>query len=842
MYTLLNRIFDAIDGALGAAGRAVSNGWRKLVDGPLTDLAFYLILLVTGLLVLVRALFEELDRLLAGLEKVVISIAFLAMTFLSFSDYLRREAPWYDFELRGGPTMAVVLMVWVGFLGASLATRDRKHLAVDSSERLLSPAAARMVKRFVALVAAGFCWQFTGYATELMDGALVAGTGQDSLPLWDPLIPGINALGSLMLGADGTPVAALVAAGALLLGAVVLLRRWSSSDKPAPASLRLPVEVVASLALAFVGLGIVGARWQPTTPAGEPYRWVDLEDSATIIAEKTEANKGVDLAALVGMDTGDAGAKDKAEAGTARQSTADLLAASSSRQEFPQWLAQAVIPLSFLLMSLRFFAQGLFGRFDPDPTLPPPKETLVKSTGRSARDLIFVGLLPGILVGLGLAAGLSTGWLILIAGLALILVGAPLFLAIGVASVGAVTLIQGFSAANVAKDMFEAVKKEELLAIPFFVLAGNLMTHGSIAERLVAVARAFVGRMPGGLGLATVGACVFFAAISGSSPVTVIAVGSIMFPMLVRERYPEDYSIGVLTSAGSLGIIIPPSVPMIIYAIMVSTQDNPVSPNDLFVAGILPGMLIAATFTVYTLYQTRPTRPGLDIQYEAPKDGYFKNLGRQLWRSAPSLVLPVLILGGIYGVLGPLRFTVTEAAAVAVVYALFVELLVHRELKLRDLPKVLSESGVMMGSLFLIIVLAMAFNKFLSEQYIPQDAAAWLQAHVHSKAQFLILVNLFLLALGCVMEIVSAILIVAPLLAPIAVSYGIDPIHFGIIFIVNLELGYLTPPMGINLFVSSTVFGRPVVQVMKASAPFLLLMLLCLVLIVIFPQLSLALL
>ena len=253
-------------------------------------------------------------------------------------------------------------------------------------------------------------------------------------------------------------------------------------------------------------------------------------------------------------------------------------------------------------------------------------------------------------------------------------------------------------------------------------------------------------------------------------------------------------------------------------------------------------MLIAAAFTVYTLYQTRPTRPGLDIQYEAPKDGYFKNLGRQLWRSAPSMVLPVLILGGIYGVLGPLRFTVTEAAAVAVVYALFVELLVHRELKLRDLPKVLSESGVMMGSLFLIIVLAMAFNKFLSEQYIPQDAAAWLQAHVHSKVQFLILVNLFLLALGCVMEIVSAILIVAPLLAPIAVSYGIDPIHFGIIFIVNLELGYLTPPMGINLFVSSTVFGRPVVQVMKAAAPFLLLMLLCLVLIVIFPQLSLALL
>jgi C4-dicarboxylate transporter DctM subunit len=321
----------------------------------------------------------------------------------------------------------------------------------------------------------------------------------------------------------------------------------------------------------------------------------------------------------------------------------------------------------------------------------------------------------------------------------------------------------------------------------------------------------------------------------------------------------------MLTSAGSLGIIIPPSVPMIIYAIVVSqtmmavgkgmiepetgllpggyeTTVLQISPNDLFIAGVLPGMFIAIMLAVYTMYQTRPSRASLKLAEVDFSGSYFQNLIKEVKRSWLSLMLPVIILGGIYGILGPLRFTVTEAAAVAVVYALVVELFIHRELKPWHMPKVLSNSGVMMGGLFLIIVLAIAFNKFLAEQYIPQNAAIWIQAHVDSTWQFLILVNIFLLLLGCVMDIISAILIVAPLLAPIALSYGIHPLHFGIMFIVNLELGYLTPPLGINLFVSSTVFNRPVVQVIRATVPFFLLMLFCLIIIVWFPQLSLALL
>ncbi len=502
-------------------------------------------------------------------------------------------------------------------------------------------------------------------------------------------------------------------------------------------------------------------------------------------------------------------------------------------------------------MALRFLAAAVRGKFEDGGLLEvdgdaiqswvPPRPR--PPGDRRRPDVVLAGLFPGILLGLGAVLYFGKGALILIAAVLMVLVGAPLFVAVGTAALASVMLISEMSGVSVASDMFEACKKKELLAIPFFVLAGNLMTRGSLADRLIGIARALMAPIPGGLGLATVFACALFAAISGSSPVTVIAIGSILFPMLIADGYPEDYSLGVLSSAGSLGIIIPPSVPMIVYAIMVSTPQDIISPLDLFIGGILPGLLIAGALMLYTLYRTRPGAPGADaIAVIETPGGYLPNLGRQLLRGALALLMIVLIIGGLYGVLGPIRFTVNEAAAVAVVYALVVELLIHRELKLSDLPKVLVDSAVMMGSLFLIIVLAIAFNKFLALQMIPQQAAEWLASRVHAQWQFIILVNIFLLLLGTVMEILSAILIVAPLLAPIAASFGMHPIHFGIMFIVNLELGYLTPPMGINLFVASTVFNRPIVQVIKAALPFLLLMGICLMIIAWFPPLSLALL
>jgi len=838
VYKLLTRAFDGIERVTGAVGSGWSSVWNRAWNGPLQDLLFFLILAVTALRVLVEVAYEELDRLVSGLEKAFIVVALLAMTGLTFLDYLRREVSGFELEIRGGANMSVLLMVWVGFLGASLATRQRKHLSVDATDRILSPGAARFAKRFSALVAAIFCWKFGGFALELVEENLVKGSGQEGLPVWDWMVGPLNAFVQI-ISQQVEPAGWVVwGLGFAMVAGTFVLRRWRRDDVGTPLLMVLQVVVGGACALLLV-LGIAN-QWNPVGPDDADIEWAHYTRSNEGIQGEELEQLSQELDDLVFGDTGieDEPVVEGKGAAAPEEDRADLLAVSVTSQKFPVWLAQAVLPLSFLFMALRFFMMALTGSVGMQTEAGQVGPPAHPGGLRTGKDMVVAGLAPGILLGLALALGMSKGWLLLLACILLIIVGAPLFLAIGVAALASVMLIQDISGYNVAKDMFEAVKKEELLAIPFFVLAGNIMTQGSIATRLVNVARAFMGRTPGGLGLATVFACVVFAAISGSSPVTVIAVGSIMFPMLVRERYPENYSIGVLTSAGSLGIIIPPSVPMIIYAIMVSNRETPISANDLFIGGVLPGLFIAAMLVAYTLYATRPTQEGVQIAIPELEGGYGSNLLTQLKRSFLSLLLPVLILGGIYGILGPIRFTVTEAAAVAVVYALAVELLFHRELRLKELPKVLTDSGVMMGSLFLIIVLAMAFNKFLAERYIPQQAAEWLGNHVHSQWQFILLVNLFLLAIGCVMDIISAILIVAPLLAPIAASFGLDPIHFGIMFIVNLELGYLTPPMGINLFVASTVFERTIVQVIKASLPFLLLMLFCLAVIAWVPWLS----
>lgn len=854
----LFRLFDSLSRLIEKLNRAVGDTWDRLAKGPLQSLLFYIILCVTGFIVIVKATLQEADRLLAGIEKAFISIALMAMVGLCFLDYLRREFSFFTFEVNGGMTMSVVLMVWVGFLGASLATRQKKHLAVDATDRILSPPAAKLVKRFTAFLAGLFCWQFTGYSTDLISRSLIEKEGQDALPFWDIFHGPVNTLGAFLHPANDTSQLTVFACGALLLLVIYGLRL-----KPQGLNKTL-LDTSGALLLIVFGLGVISSFWNPLNHDQTTYTWQPIGQE---IEQKVDIDQIANL--VGGDDTGDTEEEAKVSS-KEKKELEEFTTKSSGGERFPKWLAQSVIPLSFLLMALRFWGLAIGGRFEQEDdeldgeNLPPPPPPTFweKTTGRGKKDLIFAGIFPGILLGICAVLGMKTAHLIFLAAIMLILVGSPLFLVIGVVTVACFTLLKDHSPDMITKDMYEAVKKEELLAIPFFVLAGNLMTQGTIADRLVGVARAAMGTFPGGLGLASIMACVIFAAISGSSPVTVIAVGSIMFPMLLRDRYPESYSTGVLTSAGSLGIIIPPSVPMIIYALMVGQtltsvgkdmiQDDgklpggwdpsvlQVNPAELFMAGILPGLFIAFVLAVYTLYHLRPTRKDLDIVVPEFKDGYWPNLIKEIKRGFLSIMLPVLILGGIYGILGPLRFSVTEAAAVAVVYALIVELGIHREMKVKDLPKVLSDSGVMMGSLFLIIVLAIAFNKFLTGEMIPQYAADEIRNIVSNKWQFLLLVNLFLLALGCVMDIISAILIVAPLLAPIAMSYGIHPLHFGIMFIVNLELGYLTPPLGINLFVSSTVLKRPIIEVIKSTIPFLLLMLFCLAVIVFFPYLSLA--
>ncbi|MEM6990476.1 MAG: TRAP transporter large permease [Myxococcota bacterium] len=440
--------------------------------------------------------------------------------------------------------------------------------------------------------------------------------------------------------------------------------------------------------------------------------------------------------------------------------------------------------------------------------------------------------------------GKSGGGLLLLAALAaMIVLGSPLFVIIGVLAAMCFSIYgEGYeispcltlnAEAICGYDVFptkmaDLTTKNVLLAIPFFVVSGAIMSEGDIANRLVAFARALVGWLPGGLAIATVGGCIFFAAISGSSPVTVIAIGSMMFPALVKAGYSERFSMGLVTTAGSLGILIPPSIPMLVFAIVAGGR-TPLDVGELFMAGIVPGLMIGGLLSIYAVM--------LDLKRGGSERAEF-SLGDVLLRFKEgfwAIMLPVLILGGIYSGL----FTATEAAAVSVIYALVVELGIHREIGTGHLPKILADAAVMMGTLLIIMALAFGLNDFLVEEKIPDQAVALIQEMDLSPVQFLLIMNLLLLVVGALMDSISAIMIIAPLLKPISDQLGIDPVHLGVIFIVNLEIGYLTPPIGINLFVASSVFNKAMGEVIKSVVPFILLMFVGLGIVTYIPSVSL---
>ena len=442
--------------------------------------------------------------------------------------------------------------------------------------------------------------------------------------------------------------------------------------------------------------------------------------------------------------------------------------------------------------------------------------------------LVWVGLLSAAFFFTG-----KTAFLVLGCISAALLLGQPLFVLMGALGMLLLATVSGYSTLEqqvlVVRRLLELAGKEVLLAIPFFVVAGELMTQGSLARRLIEFMKAAFGWIPGGLAVSAVAGCVFFAAISGSSPVTVVAIGSIMVPALVKAKYPEGFSIGLLTSAGSLGILIPPSIPMIVYSIMVSSA-TPVDPTDLFIAGVMPGLFIGAMLAAYSIAQ--------GVRFKVPREPFS---GAKLWQATRqgfwSLLLPLIILGGIYSGI----FTATEASAVSVVYALAVEWFIHGEMDKKKLLNVAEGSMTVMGSILVIIALAIVLNYFLVDQQVPDLMVEWLKTLDLTPNTFLIIVNILLLIVGCFMDIMSAILIIAPMLAPMAAAMGINPIHMGIIFIVNLEIGYLTPPVGLNLFVSSSLFKKGLGFVIKAVLPTLFIMLFSLMVITWWPGLSLGL-
>ena len=370
-------------------------------------------------------------------------------------------------------------------------------------------------------------------------------------------------------------------------------------------------------------------------------------------------------------------------------------------------------------------------------------------------------------------------------------------------------------------DLWISINREVLLAIPMFILAGAVMTKGSIAERLIAIMRAMTQWLPGGLAVATILSCAVFAALSGSSPVTLLAVGSILYPALLKEGYSKKFALGALASGGTLGVVIPPSIPMILYGIVTEK-----SISDLFLAGIIPGILLTGVLSIYSLVANR------NIQSK-PFDMalLLHSLRQGIW----AVMTPVILLGGIYTG----YFSATEAAAVALGYSLIVEIFIHREVKPKDLFEIAVDTSRLFGTLFPIIAVALSINLLLTAEQVPQNFAIWMASVVESKIAFLIILNIFLLIIGCLIDIGAAILMLAPILLPVAERYGIDPIHFGIIMVVNLEIGYITPPIGLNLIVAMTAFRESFVLICRSVIPFIALMLFVLILVVWFPQISL---
>ncbi|MDE0540298.1 MAG: TRAP transporter large permease [Rhodospirillales bacterium] len=354
-----------------------------------------------------------------------------------------------------------------------------------------------------------------------------------------------------------------------------------------------------------------------------------------------------------------------------------------------------------------------------------------------------------------------------------------------------------------AEDIWISLDNSLLLAIPMFLLAGSIMTRGSIARRLIDLAISITRPLPGGLAVATILSCAIFAAISGSSPVTLLAVGTILYPALLQHGYPKRFALGALTSGGTLGIVIPPSIPLILYGIVTET-----SIADLFIAGIIPGVMIAVVLAIYSYWVNRhmPAEP-FDL------NEVLTALARGGW----SAMLPVILLGGIYSGF----FSPTEAAAVALVYALFVEIFIHRELKPVDFYLTAVDTAKLLGMLFPIVAVALSLKTILTIEEVPDQLAIWISTITENKIAFLLAVNLLLLVVGFLFDVISAILILAPLLLVPAVAFGIDPIHFGVIMVINLEIGFLTPPMGLNLIVAMTAFREKFLEICYAVLPFI---------------------
>jgi C4-dicarboxylate transporter, DctM subunit len=422
--------------------------------------------------------------------------------------------------------------------------------------------------------------------------------------------------------------------------------------------------------------------------------------------------------------------------------------------------------------------------------------------------------------------------------IALMLTGMPISIALGLTVLTFLFFLTTVPIEAVALKLFTGIESFEIMAIPFFILAGNFLTHGGVARRMIRFATSMIGHWYGGLGLAGVMACALFAAVSGSSPATVVAIGSIILPAMVRQGFPKRFGAGVIATSGALGILIPPSIVMVIYAVATggSVALDPegkrvlsASVGQLFMAGVIPGLILASMLGGTTFY--RAWKNNYPRMAKASWGETFVAFRESVW----GLLLVIIVLGGIYTG----AFTPTEAAAMSAVYAFIIAVFVYRDLRLRDVPKVLLGSANMSAMILYIITNAVLFSFLMTSEQIPQAMTNWITTSGFTWIEFLLFVNLLLLLAGNVMEPTSIVLITAPLLFPVAVRLGINPVHLGILMTVNMEVGLCHPPVGLNLYVASGIAKMGITELTVATLPWLITMLIFLVLVTYVPELSL---
>jgi len=403
------------------------------------------------------------------------------------------------------------------------------------------------------------------------------------------------------------------------------------------------------------------------------------------------------------------------------------------------------------------------------------------------------------------------------------IMGAPIFVVISAFAMVGFYLTEVPLAAIIV-DVYSNFSSQPLLyTIPLFTFAGYILAESKTSLRLVNFSRAVLGWLPGGLAIVALCTCAFFTAFTGASGVTIIALGGLLYPSLIKEKYPENFSLGLLTSSGSLGLLFPPSLPIILFGVISET-----SINQLFAAGLIPGIFLIIILSLYSIF--------IGKRASVPKNKFslsevFKAVNEAKWE----LLIPAIVVVGIYGGF----FTLGEIASITVAYALIIEVLIHKDIKIAAIPSIMRRSMILVGGILIILGSAYGLTNYMIDAEIPMIILDFMQRHITSKLVFLLTLNIFLLIVGCVLDIFSAILVTVPLILPIAASYGINPVHLGIIFLTNLEIGYSTPPVGMNLFISSFRFNKPVLSLYRATIPFLIILFIALMFITYMPQLSL---